>query len=356
MTGARVISHLRRTNPSFVRDLLLVMGLGIFAALSWQVGLGKILSYLEPLGWRFVLVFLPYILVFVLDTMGWRYAFERTPPLPVIRLLVAQIVGKAANVITPLLPVGGEPIKACLLHADGVPLPEALASVVISRTVATIAHGLFILAVAGFTFLHLGLPLPLLKATGAVLLTGAVLVGAFLFAQTHGLFAGLLGMGRRLKPGLASWEEGARDLDRRISDYYRHRRARFGRSLTFHVLSWLGEGLEVYVLLMVLALPRSFAVAIAVAAFSSAVRAASFMIPGSLGVQEGGNVFIFLSFGLPADAAMAFSILRRLREAGWTAAGLLLLWWSGLEQTFPPPASPSAEVRRSQGVPCGRCR
>jgi uncharacterized membrane protein YbhN (UPF0104 family) len=66
-------------------------------------------------------------------------------------------------------------------------------------------------------------------------------------------------------------------------------------------------------------------VALGVVALSSAVRAASFMVPGSLGIQEGGNVFIFGSFGLPPDAAMAFSLLRRIREWGWAAAGLLLV-------------------------------
>ena len=241
MTAAGVRAGLGHSGAIVVRNLLVVVGLTTFAGLSWQIGLERIIAHLQPLGWRFVLVFLPYLLVFVCDTVGWRYAFERRPPVHFIRLLAIHVIGKAANIITPLVPVGGEPIKAYLLQVGGIPFTEGLASAVISRTVATIAHGLFVLA------------------------------------------------------------------------------------MTCHLLGWLVEGVEVYVLLMLLHLPPSPTMALGVVALSSAVRAASFMVPGSLGIQEGGNVFIFGSFGLPPDAAMAFSLLRRIREWGWAAAGLLLV-------------------------------
>jgi len=97
------------------------------------------------------------------------------------------------------------------------------------------------------------------------------------------------------------------------------------------------------VLLMLLNQPRSLTVALGVAALSSAVRAASFMIPASLGIQEGGNVFIFGSFGLPPDAAMAFSLLRRIREWGWAAAGLLLVSRFNREQPLPLASASAAE-------------
>ncbi len=352
-TGAngntRVISRLKRPKASWARDLLLALGLVIFVGLIWQIGFQRILSYLQPLGWKFVLVFLPFLPVVACDTLGWRYGFERTPPLGFLRFMAMQIAGKAVNAVTPLLPVGGEPIKAHLLQTHGVPLAEGLASVVISTTASAIALGLFVLAVTGFLFAYLGLPIPLLKAIGSVLLIGVVLVGAFVFAQTRGLFGGLLGMARRLKLGLSLLEEGARDLDRTVAGYYRHRRGRFALAVAFNVLGSLVEGLEAYVLLMLLELPRSPVVAIGIVALSSAVRAASFMVPGNLGVQEGGNVVIFLSFGLPPDAAMAFSILRRIRELGWSAAGLLFLSLSRLRTEQRVRLASASAERREPG-------
>ena len=136
---------------------------------------------------------------------------------------------------------------------------------------------------------HLGLPKLLWHAIAAAFVIWVVLVGTFLVAQTRGLFSGVLGIVQRLKLGLASLQEGARDLDRRLARYYRQRRGRFALSMTCHLLGWLVEGVEVYVLLMLLQLPPSPAVALGVVALSSAVRAASFMVPGSLGIQEGGT-------------------------------------------------------------------
>jgi len=57
------------------------------------------------------------------------------------------------------------------------------------------------------------------KAVAVALVIGAILVVACLFAQTHGLFPGVLGLTRRLQHGLSLLEQGARDLDRRIAEY-----------------------------------------------------------------------------------------------------------------------------------------
>jgi len=59
------------------------------------------------------------------------------------------------------------------------------------------------------------------------------------------------------------------------------------------------------------------------------VKAATFFIPANLGAQEGGTVLIFLGLGMSAEAAMAFSLLRRAREILWVAIGLLVLTWTG---------------------------
>jgi glycosyltransferase 2 family protein len=323
MTSAHETWRFRRSKTLWLRDFLLVIGLGVFAGLSWQIGFQEILVYLQRLGWRFVLVFLPYLLVFVCDTFGWRYAFTEPPPLSFLRLLALQIIGKAANIITPLAPVGGDPVKAYLLQTVGVPFSAGLASLVVSRTIATVAQGIFVLVITVVTFSSLGLPWQLVKAVAAVLVIGAALVGVFLFAQTHGLFTVLLGMARRLQHGLSLLEEGARDLDRRIAGFYRQRWGRCVPSLTFHLLGWFVEGVEVYVLRKLLQLSPTAAVAIGIAALSSAVRAASFVIPASLGIQEGGGT-------PPSSAASAFPPMPQWRSV--SCAGCEN--WAGRRSAF----------------------
>jgi uncharacterized protein (TIRG00374 family) len=325
----------QRLAGSLGRMLPFAAGLAIFAGLSVWVGAQEIGARLYPLGWSVALVFVPYLVIFPLDALGWRYSFARPIPVGWLRLTGLQVIGKAFNTLTPLVPAGGEPVKAYLLQQTGVSLTEGLASVVVSRTLMTIAQGIFILGATALIGSRFGLGVPLMQAMAVVILTGLALVGAFVLAQTRGLFSRLIGLIGARRLGSSSVAVSALDLDRRISEYYRRRWSRLSLALTFHLLGWLAEGLEVYLLLALLDLDPTLVLAFGVAAFSSAVRAASFFIPGSLGIQEGGNVVILASLGLPPDTAMAFSVLRRLREWGWTAAGFVLLGWLGRRLRVP---------------------
>src|SRR2546421_547394 len=56
-----------------------------------------------------------------------------------------------------------------------------------------------------------------------------------------------------------------------------------------------------------------------------AIRAVVFLVPGALGVQEGGYVLLCALFGLPPGAALALSLARRGR-AVLIAAPVLLSW------------------------------
>jgi len=47
---------------------------------------------------------------------------------------------------------------------------------------------------------------------------------------------------------------------------------------------------------------------------SQAMKSAGFAIPGGLGVQEGGLLLLAPLCGLPAEDALALSLLKRLRE------------------------------------------
>src|SRR5688572_13390885 len=88
------VDRLRRLAAGFVPVLPFAAGVAIFAGLSGWIGPQEILVHLYPLGWTLGLVFLPYLLVFFLDALGWRYSFERPISLGWLRLTGLQIVGK----------------------------------------------------------------------------------------------------------------------------------------------------------------------------------------------------------------------------------------------------------------------
>lgn len=121
---------------------LLLMGLAGFAFLLYKLDASAVYADIHMLGmWKFLIILIPYTIVFVLDTMGWRYALkELTPDLKFIGLFAARMAGESINCITPSAYLGGEPLKAYLLKTYNVSTIDGMASVVISRTIMTLAQ------------------------------------------------------------------------------------------------------------------------------------------------------------------------------------------------------------------------
>ena len=52
----------------------------------------------------------------------------------------------------------------------------------------------------------------------------------------------------------------------------------------------------------------------AIESVGQAVRAAGFLIPGALGVQEAGFIAVCAVYGIPAPAALALSLVKRVPD------------------------------------------
>jgi uncharacterized protein (TIRG00374 family) len=326
----------RGARPSDWQFLLLAAGLLLFAGLVYAAGPRAVLDTLSRLGWLTPLLALPYLTSYAVDSIGWWWVLShrlgqrdggwRAPGLP--RLFGVRAAGEAINAITPTAYFGGEPLKAWLLTGYGVPLGYALASVLISKTALMLTQGLFVF-LGGLIALQSwrsSIPLPLAAAAGILLvaLVAAGLVGV----QRRGLFALLLSLSRRLtgrRRLLADWETELAGVDRLLRDFYADHLPDFLICCTFHFLGWVVGALEVYVVLWMLGQPVDFLVAFAIEALSGVAKLAALIVPGSLGVQEGGQILIFVAFGLGAPLAMTFSVIRRFRELIWVGFGLAVL-------------------------------
>lgn len=75
---------------------------------------------------------------------------------------------------------------------------------------------------------------------------------------------------------------------------------------------------------MVLCMGQSINVlpAIAIGALSVFIKGGTFFIPGSLGAQDAGNLFLLSAFGYGEVTGITFALLRRFREFVWIALGL----------------------------------
>src|ERR1700730_7692010 len=305
-----------------LRAVLLIGGVVVLAFLVARVGLESVMSVLSRLAWwQLLLVCVPYGLIMVVYTLGWRYAFIGTAP-PYLRMLAARTAGEAVNIVTAFGSVGGEAVKVWLLP-PAVPYDESVPSVVIAKTTSTIAQALLLLLGVLLAVTMVSVDDEVIWAMLGLLGVEILLVGGFVVTQVAGL---VRRAGRLLAwSGLIKDASAAEQLDARLRGYYRQNWRRFLLSVSFHFGGWLLGVLETLVILYVLSVPVGVATATVIEATGSGVRFATFLVPGSLGVLEGANTGLFDALGLGASAGLAFSLVRRARQGVWIGIGLAVL-------------------------------
>jgi hypothetical protein len=224
--------------------------------------------------------------------------------------------------VTAVGAVGGEAAKAWLVRRD-VSYEESVPSVVIAKTTITIAQALFL--VLGLAVAWGALPpgSEILRGMLWLLLIEVLAVGGFVAAQVSGLVA----RGGRLLRffGVVSDTGSAEMLDRALRDYYRRDWRRLVLSIGFHLLGWLLGVVEAMVVLWALGVDAPVAVATLIEALGSGVRFATFLVPASLGPFEAANAAAFAALGFGAGAGLAFSLVRRARQAVWVVVGIVAL-------------------------------
>lgn len=308
---------------SHARALAGLVGLAVVGWLVWETGPRALWAQFQTVGWRLPLLLLPNALGQLLDSVGWRWAFPGRVP-SFRRLVAARLAGEAVNATTPTATLGGEPLKAWLASRNGPPFEEAFASVVVAKTAVVVAHLGFVALAVALAVWRLPRAAPLVSSVAALAAAGVAAVGGFLWTQQRGLFSASTRALAWLGLGGSVAGRAAR-VDAQLAAFYRERRGRFLLSVLFHALGWGAGSLEVWVALRLLGTPVDAATAVVIEGFATAIRSAGFLVPASLGVQEGGLIGIFHAFGLGADLGLAVALLRRLREAVWALAGYALL-------------------------------
>jgi putative membrane protein len=326
-------SPTRTSHASALRTGLSIgIGVALLGLLLWHAGLDELHDEFDRLHWRAVLVLLPYVIVSIFDARSWRWALPsavRAKP-PFQTLVLARIAGEAVNSVTPTATLGGEPVKAHLLRASGVPTPDGMASIVVAKTTLTIAQGLF--TAMGFVALLLVLERWWLAAGATILLLGC-LVG----------FASLLVAFQRRNPATALWralsrlvpsvrfvqrlEEGARAIDVRLTAFHRDEPRAFARATAWNFCGWLFGVVEVYLMCALIGHPVAWSHAFVIEAVAQPIRAVAIVIPGGLGAQEWGGAAFCQFLGMPEPAAVTLWLLKRGRETVFDAIGLLYLGW-----------------------------
>lgn len=313
-----------------LKIIVAVLGLALFAWFIQRAGPGEIARAFTNLGWLAPVVLLPFGLVYLLDTLGWRFAFgkEGAPGVGFGTLVRIRWAGESINTVLPSAYIGGEAAKVQLLHKRGVPRMQSASSVVAGKTAQVVAQVFFIAvgSIAGAA----NLP-PESPARGGMLAITALattIVALLFWLQRRGMFRTLTAL-LPLRV-LTNRAERLRQLDERIFQFYRKDRPHFVLSTAAYFGGWMADTLEILLVSHLLGMPIDFSQALAVEAFISVAKALGIFVPGALGVQESGIVFLCYLFGLPPALGISYAIIRRGREVVYAAIGGVFLYAGGL--------------------------
>lgn len=317
--------------------LLLVASIVLFLTLrqsDWTALGGSLLQ-----GGRYLpLLLLPYALTSYLWTLSWRLLLVSGDGRPSVqRLFFVRLAGESLNQLTPTASFGGEPFKAYHLHAAGVGWSEAAASLAIHKALMVLSLVLYIAACLAVLPVALpGFPHGIAASSWAGMLLLAGGGGLFMTLQRRNPCTSLTRTLQKFgacPAQLLNQQERLADLDASLSAFYRdHARAGW-MALWLFFLGWVMHAVEVYLIFRMLGHPISFRLAFCLDGLSQLAAGLGFMIPASLGVQDGGNILLSLGFNLGATLGAGFSILRRFREACWLLLGLLVVAVQGKGDT-----------------------
>jgi hypothetical protein len=318
-------------------------GLALFIWLLWGVDLAAVGRNIAVIGWFGAsAIVLAFSLGFFADVASWLLMF-RTITVSLLwawRLLLVQLVGEALNVVTPFGSLGGEPFKALLLkrHYD-VSYREGTASLLLIQTVNSLAMAPFILV---GTALIVGRGIVSPSVEMAVVISAAVITVFMLLVYAALHMRALAVLQQRL--GRSRWADSLgrglqalRDVEEHLFYFIRHTPGRFALSLVFAFLNWFFGAVEMFLIFWFLGHPISMADAWMLEAAVVLVRAATFFVPGHLGVQDGAITLLGRALTGSPEIGLTVALLRRGRELVWTAVGLAIGGWFGLKT---PPENP----------------
>nr|WP_298798514.1 lysylphosphatidylglycerol synthase domain-containing protein [uncultured Acetobacter sp.] len=332
---------------------LTLLGLvAITAAVAWS-GVGSVIHAVMRIGLSgFLLMVCCQLAVNGMLGLAWHAAL---PEIGYLRLLGARMVRDAAATCLPFSQLGGIVIgirATCSGHglhgrsSRQIDWPEAASANLADITTEVMGQVAFVLLGVAFLVAHQrSSPFVVPVMIGAVFLM--IGTAGFIWTQRHGgnLFRKFGGM---FTSSLTSqWHDsmlsGADMLQERMEAIW-SRPGRICLSAFYHLLGWLGSAAMLWITANLLGAALSLPNAVAIEGVTCAVMSLGFLVPGSLGVQEGAYMALGHAFGIDSSVSLGLSLLRRGRELA-IGIPVLLLWqvmeMRGLRQ---PVAKKTADV------------
>lgn len=313
----------------YLKLLYLFIGLTLLALVLAEVDIDELVARVGQVGWGFAAILGIYLAAFLIDSLSWQLALL-VVPIDVrwlYRVWKVRMVGEMFNAVIPAAGMGGEPVKAVLLreHYD-VSYREATASLILAKTINMIALVIFL--TAGFALI-LASPVltPAYKGIAGIGLAVCGLGTVMLFLLQRLKVSSLTGssIGRtRLGAPVLRILHHIQDMDTRLITFYVQHKHRFVIAVVIAFVNWVLGVAEIYYATAFLGHPVSLSEAWVIESVVQLVRFATFLIPASIGVQEGAFMLTLTAITGSPGLGVAIAVVRRMRELVWIIWGVAL--------------------------------
>ena len=165
----------------------------------------------------------------------------------------------------------------------------------------------------------------LMAFVGRIPLLGPMIAG-FVAVQKMGIAGVIAGASKRVfkNERMAGWVTDMRQVEIEMGVIYaRHAPLLWGAAV--RMTGWLAKSGEPYLALFILGHPVSLVQAIMLEAVCTAANSFGFLLPGALGIREGGLLAIGALLGIPPETIMALALIKRARELAVGIPGLSAL-------------------------------
>ncbi len=296
------------------RFLIVAAALGLLLAIGFIVheGFAAVAEAFTAVGWGLAVVVLLRAVQVAGAGLGWWCVFPGARArLPTC--INVRFIREAINTLLPVAQIGGEIAGARLMTFHTIPGGLAGATVLVDMLLQVVTQ--FAFTLVGVALLALsGGSTALLAAVTAGIAAMAIALLGFFGVQRFGGFRwidrGLMKLanspGWSALAGLANIHD---HLELIYADW-----PRLAAASAVHLVVWFVGTLEIYVALHLMGYPVNFAEALVIESLSQAVRASAFLVPGAFGIQEGGFIAMCAVFAIPAPAALALSLVKRVPE------------------------------------------
>jgi putative membrane protein len=297
------------------RWLILAAGLGLvlaIAIIAYQ-GFGAVAQAFAAVGFGVVAVVLLRAVELAGAGLGWWIIVPASARCPLYACVWVRFIREAINALLPVAQVGGEIAGGRVMTFFGIAGEVAGATILVDILMQAFTLLLF-------TFVGIGVLATVVADWALIgsLVAGTAILGlalaGFFAAQRFGgakLFDRLL-MALAAKLGSSSLANRASLHDNLVRIYADL--PRIAAAMVVHLGVWFVGVFEVLVALRLMGFPIGYGEALAIESVGQAVRAAAFLMPGALGVQEAGFIAVCGVYGIPAPQALALSLAKRVPD------------------------------------------